>query len=432
MSTVGLKSIRRCCLHSSAPRRRRKGARHINRKRKIIVAAALGVTALILIFLAGKVGVVPVYGVTSVFQTTGTCSACHETWYDEATYAFNPRGNEKRPSSGLTIGCAECHAVQYEEYKLSAMGGSSNALRPGCLNCHDQTHPVSQWFSHMYRSNKVWTQMVQLALRDRDLYNTKLGPRLAAKARARFIETDSARCRECHTRKENQSLLEGTLGVYRPDIPPHQEAKEQNLSCIECHQNLIHNLSFPVAWRAEPDAEERGSIAAGKQKSAICAGCHGADGNSAQPAFPSIAGLNAAYLFQQLEAFKTGRRKNAIMQGLITALSEQDMADLAAYFSRGKMRPTRFWTKVLPLQQRANLEIGVSLFKENCARCHGQTGGGQGIFPALAGQYPDYVVAQMAAFKAGTRNKHSIMRDVADGLGDKDLRLIANYLAGLE
>jgi cytochrome c553/nitrate/TMAO reductase-like tetraheme cytochrome c subunit len=375
---------------------------------------------------------VPIAGITSVFQTPGTCNACHETWYDEAAYAFNPRGNAERPSSGVTIGCAECHSVQYEEYKLSAMGSSTNALRPGCLNCHDQTHTVGSWFSHMYRGNKVWTQMVQLALRDRDLYNTKLGPRLAPKARARFIETDSARCRECHIREDNQPLLEGTLGEYKPEIPPHQEAKEQNLSCIQCHQNLTHNLSFPVAWSGEPDSEKQGSVEAGRQKSATCAGCHGADGNSAQSAFPSIAGLNSGYLSLQLQAFKTGRRKNAVMQGMMAALSEQDMADLAAYYSTQKMRATVFLPKVLSLKQRANLEIGASLYKGNCARCHGLTGRGQGIFPALAGQYPDYDVAQMAAFKAGERNKHSIMRDVASGLSDDDLRLIADYLAGLE
>ncbi len=403
----------------------------MTKKRKIIVAASLGVTGLILIFVVGKIGILPVYGVSSVFQTPGTCSVCHETWYNEAAYAFNPRGNAKPPSSGVTIGCAECHPVQYEEYRLSAMGGSNNVLRPGCTNCHDKAHSVLLWFAHMYRGNKVWTQMVQLALRDRDLYNTRLGPHLAPKARARFIETDSARCRECH-RQDNQSLLKGTLGVYRPEIPPHQKAKAQNITCLQCHQNLTHNLSFPVAWRGKPNGAEQGNVEAGKQKSATCAGCHGADGNSAQSAFPRIAGLNANYLSLQLHAFKTGRRKSDIMQGMVAALSEQDMADLTVYFSKQKMRPTRFWPRVLSLQLRANLEIGTSLYQQNCARCHGLTGRGQGIFPALAGQYPDYAVAQMAAFKSGNRNQHSIMRDVAKGLSDDDLRLIADYLAGLK
>jgi len=95
------------------------------------------------------------------------------------------------------------------------------------------------------------------------------------------------------------------------------------------------------------------------------------------------------------------------------------------------MRPTRIDPKVLSLRQRADLEIGESLYKQNCARCHGLTGRGQGIFPALAGQYPDYAVAQMSAFRASNRDKHSIMRDVAEGLNDDDLKLIANYLAGL-
>jgi len=403
----------------------------MTKKRKIIVTATLGVTGLILIFVLGKIGILPVYGVTSVFHTPGTCDVCHETWYDEATYAFNPKGNAKPPSSGVTIGCAECHPVQYEEYRLSAMGGSDSELRPGCTNCHDNTHSVLQWSTHMYGGNKVWTQMVQLALRDRELYNTRLGPYLAPKARTRFIETDSARCRECHG-KDNLPLFEGTLGVYRPEIPPHQEAKKKNITCIQCHQNLTHNLSFPVAWDGKPNGSESGNFKAGKQKSAVCAGCHGADGNSTQSAFPRIAGLNTNYLLLQLHAFKTGRRKSDIMQGIVAALSEQDMADLAVYFSKQKMHPTRTWPKVLSLQLRANLEIGASLYRQRCARCHGLTGRGQGIFPAVAGQYPGYAVTQMAAFKAASRDQHSIMRDVAKGLSDNDLRLIADYLAGLK
>lgn len=403
----------------------------MTRKRKIIVTAALSVTGLFLLYIVGKIGILPVYGVTSVFQTPGTCSVCHETWYNEAAYAFNPKGNAKPPSSGVTIGCAECHPVQYEEYKLSAMGNSKNALRPGCVNCHDKTHSVFQWLSHMYLGNEGWTRTVQLALRDRELYNTKLAPHLAPKARARFIETDSARCRECH-RPDNLSLFKGSLGVYRPDIPPHQEAKSQNITCIQCHQNLTHNLSFPVAWGGEPKGAELGKVEAGKQKSATCAGCHGADGNSSQSAFPSIAGLNSNYFSLQLQAFKSGSRKNSLMQGFVAGLSKKDMADLAAYYSKQKMRPTRVLPKVLSLRQRSDLETGASLYKQKCARCHGLTGRGQGIFPALAGQHQDYDRAQMAAFKAGTRNKYSVMRDVAKGIGDNNLRLITDYLAGLK
>ncbi len=403
----------------------------MTRKRKIVSAVLLGVVVLILVFVAGKIGVLPVYGVTSVFQTPGTCNACHETWYDESTYAFNPKGNARPPSSGVTIGCAECHPVQYEEYKLSAMGSSKSELRPGCTNCHDETHSIFQWFTHMYRGDEVWTKMVQLGLRDRELYNTELGPQLAPKARARFIETDSARCRECHW-EDNFTRFKGTLGEYRPEIPPHQET-EGHATCIQCHQNLTHNLSFPVAWSGKPKGviQIQGSFEAGKQKSVACAGCHGADGNSILSVFPSIAGLSINYFSLQMKAFKTGRREACSMQDLVATLSKQDMADLGVYFSQQKMRPTRIEPKVLSLRQRADLEIGESLYRQSCARCHGLTGLGQGIFPAVAGQYADYAVAQMAAFRAGKRDEHSIMRDVAEGLSDEDLRLISDYLAGL-
>ncbi|MFV2055060.1 MAG: NapC/NirT family cytochrome c [Thiohalomonadales bacterium] len=403
----------------------------MHRKTKIIVAITIGVSGLVFIFAAGKIGILPVYGVVSVFQTPGTCGTCHETWYNEARYAFNPKGNAKPPTSGVTIGCAECHPVQFEEYKLSAMGSSKNELRPGCINCHDQTHSVYSWFTHMYLGNEVWTKMVQLALRDRDLYNTKLGPHLAQRARARFIATDSARCRECH-RAENLQRFKGTLGEYKPEILPHQEAQKKDITCIQCHQNLTHNLSFPVAWKGKSNGTEPGNSEAGRQKSAACASCHGIDGNSALAAFPSIAGLNTNYLTLQLKAFQTGVRKSGIMQGIAAALDEQDMADLTAYYSQQKMRPSRVWPKVLSLQQRADLEMGTTLYLQRCARCHGLTGLGQGIFPALAGQHADYAMAQMQAFTATNRNQHSIMRDVAKGLSDKDLKLISDYLAGLQ
>ena len=398
-------------------------------KKRQIIFASTAIGALILIVLAGKIGAIPVAGVDSAFQTPGTCSSCHETWYQEASYAFNPKGNEKLPW-GVTIGCAECHPVQYEEYKLSAMGNSNNPLRPGCVNCHDNPHSFFRWLKHMYFEDEGWKQ-VQTGLRDRELYNNQLAPRLAEKAREHFLEVDSRRCRECHMRADHLAALKGTTGEYRPDIPAHREMKKEGLTCVQCHQNLTHNLSVPAPWRGKPTQAQQGSAEAGKEKSMGCSGCHGADGNSETAAFPSIAGQNANYIFLQLQAFKQGVRKSEMMKPVVTDLSAEDLANLAAYYSKQQVRPARTRPKVLTLQQRADLEIGQSVYLTKCARCHGLTGRGQGIFPPLAGQHPDYTLAQMNAFKSGTRSQHSVMRNVAAGLGDTEMALVANYLGAL-
>lgn len=402
----------------------------MTKKRKIVLSLA-GVAGLIVIFLAGKIGAIPVPGVKSVFQTPGTCSSCHETWYNEASYAFNPKGN-KKPPRGVTIGCAECHPVQYEEYQLSAMGSSKNPLRPGCTNCHDDVHSFYDWFDYMYLAPKVWIRQVQIALRDRDYYNKTVAPELANKARAQFVAVDSTRCRECHTDPSHQALFKGTVGVFRPDIPPHQEMVKEGITCVQCHQNLMHNLSYPAPWTGKPTAAEKGNLKAGKMKAAMCAGCHGNDGNSLSPAFPSIAGQNANYIFLQLENFKNGSRKNAMMAGMAASLSTEDMANLSKYYSQQEMRPAITIPKVLSLQARADLETGEQLYREKCSRCHGLVGRGQGIFPRLAGQHPEYLPTQIAAFTAGSRDKHSVMRNVVGGLKGNDLTLIAHYLGSLE
>ena len=400
----------------------------MTKKRRIILAAA-GVVLLILILLAGKIGFIPVLGVDSAFQTAGTCNLCHETWYDEASYTFNAKGNDKLPW-GVTIGCAECHPVQYEEYKLSAMGGSKSELRPGCVNCHDSPHSVFRWIKHMYLADEGWKQ-VQLGLRDRELYNNQLTPRLAEKAREHFMETNSQRCRECHTGKDREAIHKGTTGEFRPDIPPHQQMEKEGLTCVQCHQNLIHNLSVPAPWRGKPTRAQQGDAAAGKEKAEGCIGCHGEDGNTEEDFFPSIAGHNANYTYLQLQAFKSGVRKNEMMEGMVADLSEEDMADLAVYFGQQKLRPAFIRPKVLTLQQRTNLEKGESMYLERCARCHGLTGRGQGILPPVVGQPTDYTLAQIEAFRSGQRSSHSIMRDVVKGMTDNDLSLIAKYLGGL-
>ncbi len=405
-------------------------AHPITRKIRIIAAASLTVVGMILIIIAGKIGVVPVIGVDSVFQTEGTCNTCHETWYDESRYAFNPKGNRNHPW-GVTVGCAECHPVQFEEYKISSMGSSKSPLRPGCVNCHDNPHSVFRWFKHMYLADQGWKD-VQRALRDREFYNNELTPRLAKTARDHFVATDSRTCRECHTREDHQSILKGTVGEFRPDIPPHKRMVTDGLTCVQCHQNLMHNLSVPAPWQGKPTKAQQGDITAGKEKSEGCAGCHGEDGNSEDSTFPSIAGLGVNYTYMQLSAFKDGVRQSDMMEGMAADLSEQDMADLAAYFGSQKMKGTISRPHVLTLQQRANLETGQSLYESLCARCHGLTGRGQGIIPPLAGQYSDYMLLQIEAFRSGTRSNHSVMRDIVKGVSEDDLQLIADYLAGLK
>jgi cytochrome c553 len=402
----------------------------MTRKTQIAIASTLVIIGLLLFFAASKLGIVQIRGINSVFQQEGTCNICHEAWYDEKRYAFNPRGNAKLPW-GVTVGCAECHPVQFEEYKISSMGSSKSPLRPGCVNCHDSPHSVPRWFKHMYLADEGWKE-VQMALRDRDLYNNKLAPRLAKKARQHFVETDSRTCRECHIREDHQSILKDTVGEYRPDIPPHQQMLRDDLTCVQCHQNLVHNLSVPAPWMGKPTKAQLGTLTAGREKSDACAGCHGEDGNSEDATFPSIAGFNANYTYLQLLAFRDGVRQNEMMQEVVADLSEQDMADLSVYFGAQERKTAVKVPKVLTLKQRANLEMGQTLYEKLCARCHGLTARGQGILPPLAGQYADYTLMQIDAFKEGTRSNHSIMRDIVKGVSEEELQLIANYVAGLK
>lgn len=185
-----------------------------------------------------------------------------------------------------------------------------------------------------------------------------------------------------------------------------------------------------------------GDAEAGKDKSATCGACHGADGNSAIDINPKLAGQHEAYIVKQLNEFKlasqTGGaegRNNAVMNGMAAALSEQDTQDIAAYFSNQKA--TAGETPEDAVEAGSKLYLGGDLQRgiTACIACHGPRGDGSSLsgFPDISGQHSAYNKAQLEAFRSGQRSNslNGMMADIAKRLTDKDIEILSAYLAGL-
>lgn len=178
-----------------------------------------------------------------------------------------------------------------------------------------------------------------------------------------------------------------------------------------------------------------GDAAKGKEKSAACAGCHGADGNSAAPNFPKLAGQYEGYVIKQLTEFRDGIRKDTIMSAQAAKLSDQDIADLAAFFGGQRLKGGQADPEMISLGRRlyqgGNVEKGIPA----CMGCHSPNGGGNPAakFPALAGQHADYTNKQLENFRSETRNNdmNGIMRDVARTLSSHEMKAVASYISGL-
>jgi cytochrome c553 len=180
-------------------------------------------------------------------------------------------------------------------------------------------------------------------------------------------------------------------------------------------------VALPLADAGAADA------AAGKQKAAVCAACHGPEGNSQNPAIPVLAGQPAQMIATQLFQFREGNRKDPQMSPMAEKLSNTEMNDLAAYFASVKPVPTAY--KTAPQNAAAGAELTK---KNNCVQCHGPTLHGQQHIPRLAGQQHDYLLAQLKLFKVGKRaDMDGNMTSAAQPLNDKDIEVLADYLAGL-
>lgn len=185
-----------------------------------------------------------------------------------------------------------------------------------------------------------------------------------------------------------------------------------------------------------------GDAEAGKAKSAVCAACHGPDGNSPIDMYPKIAGQHAEYLYKQLTEYKKGMtsggkegRSNAIMFGMVATLSDQDMKDLAAYFSSQKMAagttPENVIERGEQLYRGGDSTRGIAA----CIACHGPRGTGASLagFPKISFQHANYLKTTLKEFRGGQRNNdlNGMMHDIAKKLTDEDIEVLSQYLGGL-
>lgn len=179
-----------------------------------------------------------------------------------------------------------------------------------------------------------------------------------------------------------------------------------------------------------------GNAEEGKAKAISCGGCHGADGNSANPSWPKLAGQHAGYIAKQLADFKAGKkRSDPLMAGQVASLSSQDMADIAAYFAKQTGSQGAASKKLAAtgakLYRGGNKKKGVAA----CIACHGPTGAGNPAanFPKLSGQHAAYVEKAMKDFRSGARTNdmNNMMQNIAEKMSDKEIKAVASYISGL-
>ncbi len=166
---------------------------------------------------------------------------------------------------------------------------------------------------------------------------------------------------------------------------------------------------------------------------AVCAACHGADGNSGTPVNPKLAQQHPEYLVKQLQDFKSGKRNNAIMKGFATALSDEDMRNIAYWATSKKSKPGFAKDKELVMSGERIYRGGIADRQiAACAGCHSPNGSGiPSQYPRLSGQHADYTVAQLTGFRDGSRKNSPQMTSVAAKLNDREIKAVADYIAGL-
>jgi cytochrome c553 len=189
-------------------------------------------------------------------------------------------------------------------------------------------------------------------------------------------------------------------------------------------------------------ADVVGDASAGKDKVVTCSACHGADGNSAAPTFPKLAGLGEKYLLKQMQDIRDGARPVPTMVGQLDGKSDQDLADMAAFYAEQARSGSQANPELVALGAKIYRGGIAERAVPACSACHSPNGKGNAPagFPALAGQHADYIAAQLKAYRKGYEDETGrtndgdtkIMRTTAFGLSDKEIEAVASYAAGLK
>ena len=188
-----------------------------------------------------------------------------------------------------------------------------------------------------------------------------------------------------------------------------------------------------MASTAAAPAPAKPDLAKGEASFAMCVACHAADGNSAIPGNPKLSQQHPEYLIKQLQEYKSGKRANAVMSGMAAGLSPDDMRNIAYWLASKPAKPGF-------AKDKDTVALGERIYRGGipdrqiaaCASCHSPNGAGMPAqYPRLSGQHADYTAAQLVYFRDGVRKNNLQMTQVAAKMNDREIKAVADYVAGL-
>lgn len=205
-------------------------------------------------------------------------------------------------------------------------------------------------------------------------------------------------------------------------------------SLLALSLSVLIASSPALAGAAETKGPAKPDLAKGQEKATqVCAACHTADGSRGLPANPILQGQHPEYLVKQLKEFKAGTRANPIMSGMAGALSDEDMVNVAAFYASKQAKPGAARNKDLVVLGEKIYRGGIAAKQvPACAGCHSPNGAGiPAQYPRLGGQHAEYAESQLTGFRAGTRANSAQMMAIAARMSDKEIKAVADYIAGL-